>query len=258
MMKHLTDAQIEELKNSLLEEKSELERHFNTEDQTADGQPESERDSTGELSAVDNHPADLGTETFERGRDLAIDDQMSETLEQVNAALQRIEEGTYGVSEVSGKEIPFERLQALPFTTYLVDESPQQNQVNDYRPVEEDLITPAAKGSGENRQHNTGRFDDAGAWQAVEDYGVADSPAMSAQREVHDYNELAEGSGDNENFTESIETFAANDIDGDNRHVEQGNAVKAYEDRGEGDTELQIDEEDQEVDAEVKEADRRR
>ncbi|MFD1887934.1 conjugal transfer protein TraR [Paenibacillus wenxiniae] len=257
-MKHLTKPQIEELKNSLLEEKQELERHFDVDKDKMDGQIESERMSTGELSSVDNHPADLGTETFERGRDLAIDDQMSDTLDQVNAALQRIEEGTYGVSEVSGKEIPFERLQALPYTTYLVDESPQQDNVNDYRPVEEDLITPAAKGSGENRQHNTGRFDDAGAWQAVEDYGVADSPAMSAQREVHSYNELAEGSADDQNFTESVESFAATDIEGNDRHVEEGPASRTYEDRGEGDTELQTDEADEQVDAEVEEADRRR
>jgi len=257
-MKHLTKSQIEELKNSLLEEKEGLERHFEVDkDRTEDGRIESERMSTGELSAVDNHPADLGTETFERGRDLAIDDQMNDTLDQVNAALERIENGTYGISEVSGKEIPFERLQALPFTTYLVDESPHDN-VSDYRPVEEDIITPAAKGSGENRQQNTGRFDDAGAWQAVEEYGVADSPALSAQREVHNYNDLAEGRDSNNNFTESVETFAANDIDGSNQHIEQGEAVEVYEDKGEGDTELQIDEADEEVNADVEKADRRR
>ena len=45
-------------------------------------------------------------------------------LAQVNRALARIDEGTYGVSEVSGKPIPIERLEAVPYATTLVDERP--------------------------------------------------------------------------------------------------------------------------------------
>ena len=259
-MKHLKSSQIEELKNSLLEDKEALERHFNMENDTADGQVESELDSTGELSSVDNHPADLGTETFERERDMAIDENMDEKLDQVNAALQRIEDGTYGISEISGEEIPFERLQALPYTTMLVGESAEEGGgVNDYRPVEEDLITPAAKGAGENRQSHTGKFDDAGAWQAVEEYGVADSPAMSTQRDVESYNELAEGGENKDNGTvEDIEKFAGNDIEGGQRHVQRGEYLDRYVADDEGDTELQVTEDDEEIDAESEEADRRR
>ncbi|SRR5712691_285225 len=47
-----------------------------------------------------------------------------ETLEQVNRALERIDAGTYGLSEVSGKPIPIERLEAVPYATTLVDEQP--------------------------------------------------------------------------------------------------------------------------------------
>jgi DnaK suppressor protein len=47
-----------------------------------------------------------------------------ETLEQVDRALSRIDAGTYGVSEVSGKPIPIERLEAVPYATTLVDEQP--------------------------------------------------------------------------------------------------------------------------------------
>jgi RNA polymerase-binding transcription factor DksA len=45
-------------------------------------------------------------------------------LAQVEKALRRIEDGTYGLSEVSGKPIPRKRLEALPTATTLVDESP--------------------------------------------------------------------------------------------------------------------------------------
>jgi DnaK suppressor protein len=47
-----------------------------------------------------------------------------ETLEQVARALARIHAGTYGVSEVSGKPIPIERLEAVPYVATLVDEEP--------------------------------------------------------------------------------------------------------------------------------------
>lgn len=51
-----------------------------------------------------------------------------ETLEQVVRALARIEAGTYGVSEVSGKPIPIERLEAIPYAATLVDEQPLESE----------------------------------------------------------------------------------------------------------------------------------
>ena len=49
-----------------------------------------------------------------------------DTLEKIDRALQRIEDGTYGISEVSGKPIPLERLEAVPWATTLVDEQPPE------------------------------------------------------------------------------------------------------------------------------------
>jgi RNA polymerase-binding protein DksA len=57
---------------------------------------------------------------------LAENELDRETLEQIERALRRIEEGTYGISEVSGKPIPVERLDAVPYATTLVDEQPAQ------------------------------------------------------------------------------------------------------------------------------------
>ncbi|WP_251037833.1 TraR/DksA C4-type zinc finger protein [Paenibacillus albidus] len=74
--------------------------------------------STGELSSVDNHPGDIGTETFERSRDLAINDKLAQELEEIEAALQRMDEGTYGICIASKEEIPYERLEAIPYTAY--------------------------------------------------------------------------------------------------------------------------------------------
>lgn len=49
-----------------------------------------------------------------------------EELARINRALARVEQGTYGLSEVSGKPIPIERLEALPYATTLVGERPPE------------------------------------------------------------------------------------------------------------------------------------
>ena len=56
--------------------------------------------------------------------ELAEDDLDRQTLARIERALERIEDGTYGISEMSGKPIPLERLEAVPYATTLVDEQP--------------------------------------------------------------------------------------------------------------------------------------
>ncbi|NGZ74629.1 conjugal transfer protein TraR [Saccharibacillus sp. VR-M41] len=241
-MKHLNDSQIDTLKNLLLEQKSELEQHFDNSEYTPEGFETSLRVSTGELTAVDNHPADLATETFERGRDMAIDADLSERLDAVNAALKRIEEGTYGVDVETGKDIPFERLEAVPYTAHNVDTTPENNPLLDYRPVEEDVMTTPPTGAGENRQEYSGKFDDANAWQAVESYGNADSPAMSTKRDVESYDEMSSENDLNENTVEGYEKFTGNDMTGGNRSVEMTREERKYVEAGEGDPIAEVDE----------------
>ena len=84
---------------------------------------ESETESLGELSSVDQHPADTGTETFNRERDLGIIDSVDGELSDVETALQRLETGSYGVCEVCGRPIEPERLEALPATRFCVQDA---------------------------------------------------------------------------------------------------------------------------------------
>jgi len=83
---------------------------------------------TEELEGTgDPDPGDLGDEAQSIDeREQAIDDNSDdrEQLGRIDRALSRINMGTYGVSEVSGKPIPIERLEALPTATTLVDEEP--------------------------------------------------------------------------------------------------------------------------------------
>lgn len=170
-MNGLSEEQLARLKESLLAERHDIDRHFLMEGE--DGQT-TLTDDTGELSSYDNHPADLGTETFERERDAVIDDRFAERREEIERALSKMEDGTYGLCEISGEPIGYERLEALPATRYAIGHVPAEEQATgSYRPVEEDVMTRPPTGAGEHRQRQAGRFDDADAWKSVEEYGNA-------------------------------------------------------------------------------------
>ncbi|MDQ4133725.1 MAG: TraR/DksA C4-type zinc finger protein [Actinomycetota bacterium] len=77
---------------------------------------ESERESLAELSSFDQHEADIGTETFEREKDLSILEQVEAELADVEHAIRRLDEGTYGTCEACGRPISPERLEAMPAT----------------------------------------------------------------------------------------------------------------------------------------------
>jgi RNA polymerase-binding transcription factor DksA len=74
----------------------------------------SESEELSELSNYDQHPADTGSETFEREKDLSILDSLEAELDELEAALQRVDDGTYGIDEVTGEPIAPERLEAVP------------------------------------------------------------------------------------------------------------------------------------------------
>jgi RNA polymerase-binding protein DksA len=79
-------------------------------------------DELGESSATDNHMADTASATFDRELDEGIEEGMEDTLRRIDAALQRIEDGTYGICEICGKPIGEERLRAIPWTTRCIDD----------------------------------------------------------------------------------------------------------------------------------------
>jgi RNA polymerase-binding transcription factor DksA len=81
----------------------------------------SEGEELSELSDYDQHPADTGTETFEREKDLSILDSLESELAELEAALQRVDDGTYGVDELTGEPIAPERLEAIPTARTNVD-----------------------------------------------------------------------------------------------------------------------------------------
>jgi RNA polymerase-binding protein DksA len=86
-------------------------------------------DETGDLtSGSDNHPGDVATETFERELDEGLADGDRRRIEQIDAALKRIEDGRYGMCAVDGRPIPLERLRAVPWATLCIDHQREQEQ----------------------------------------------------------------------------------------------------------------------------------
>ena len=82
-------------------------------------------DEIGELlsSSADNHLADTASETYEREFDEGLEEDARVQLRQVEEALARIESGEYGRCSDCGKEIPVERLEAVPWTTLCIDDA---------------------------------------------------------------------------------------------------------------------------------------
>jgi RNA polymerase-binding protein DksA len=71
----------------------------------------------------DNHIADTATATLDREIDYTLADNSGQVLSEIDAALQRIEDGTYGKCRMCGKEIGTERLEAYPWASLCIDDA---------------------------------------------------------------------------------------------------------------------------------------
>ena len=104
-------------KQRLLELRSML---LDTMDSVAEGSLRS-RPEGSEASAFGMHQADAGSDAYDRDFALSLLSQEQDSLYEINEALKRIDLGTYGICEMSGKLIPEIRLEALPFTRFTVE-----------------------------------------------------------------------------------------------------------------------------------------
>jgi RNA polymerase-binding transcription factor DksA len=75
-----------------------------------------------ELADYDQHPADQGTETHEQELDETTDMLLADEADRVELALQRLGEGNYGVCIDCGRDIPAERLEAIPESVRCIDD----------------------------------------------------------------------------------------------------------------------------------------
>jgi RNA polymerase-binding protein DksA len=85
-----------------------------------DGNPVSLEDETEEES-FDNHPADVATATYMRELDYTLEDSTEHVIAEIDSALRRIDEGTYGTCVRCGSTIAEERLEAMPYATMCIE-----------------------------------------------------------------------------------------------------------------------------------------
>lgn len=105
----LKQKELQKMKQRLMELREELTQNLK-------GSTEEVR-RPDESKGYSQHQADEGTDDFDRSISLNLTTREYETLQSIDRAIMRIEEGTYGVCEVTGKDIPLARLEALPYTT---------------------------------------------------------------------------------------------------------------------------------------------
>jgi RNA polymerase-binding transcription factor len=123
---HLTDKEIEELKQRLLEERKDLRAQYEELEQASSSANQSE--TTGEMG-FDEEYADAGTATFERERDLSLVNNLRDLIERIDKALARMDEGTYGLCERCGKPIEKARLKALPYANLCLKDKQAEERV---------------------------------------------------------------------------------------------------------------------------------
>ncbi len=170
------------------------------------------KESMSELSNYDNHPADHGTELYEREKDIALNEHAEKELKDINRALQAMDNGTYGKCEECGKEIPTERLEAMPTAVRCVEHT--ADDVAHNRPVEEDVIHASVTEMESEVDEEEGTiFDPEDAWQRVEKFGSSDGPSDFYDTEK-DYQDMYFNSGELVGGAEEIEGFLLTDMEG--------------------------------------------
>nr|WP_144921232.1 TraR/DksA C4-type zinc finger protein [Paenibacillus bovis] len=216
----ISDQQLSQLKKELNEQKKQL----TITDDDESFQNRSARENIGELSLYDNHPADVGTAFYEREKDMALSIHAQDELGKVEHALEAIEKGSYGQCEVCGTDIPFERLEAVPATTFCKEHSPDQRVPGD-RPVEEEIIIPATDNSFTARHDSPNEhYDDS--FEEVARFGTSETPSDFVG-DHDDYNELYQDES-KDGTQEEYETFSVTDISGKYRSTIQSDEQVEY------------------------------
>ena len=115
-----TKKELDDLRQRLLDEQLELNDQLTTIEETSFSTSQS--DLSGEVS-FDEENADAGTATFERERDLSIENNVRDLLGKIDRALARMSEGTYGICTRCGKPIEKARLKALPYVELCIKDA---------------------------------------------------------------------------------------------------------------------------------------
>ena len=167
------------------------------------------KDDISELSSYDNHPGDLGSETFEAEKNFSFRNNDKYIIGEIDDAIKKIDEGNYGMCESCNKEVGQERLDIVPYTRFCIkcEKHSRQNQKSEEkgRPIEEQLISPPfGRSFNDNSIDDSVEYDGEDAWQAVNEYNVITSDNPLSQDDSMGYVEDVE-SISNEKYKKQLE-----------------------------------------------------
>jgi len=187
---------IKYFKNRLIEEKNNT---MNTLKMMEDHQPTdgSMREYTEELSAYDNHPADLGTEMFMMEMQATLENQEKYRANQIDRALETIDDGTYGSCQICGDNVPEERLEIMPEANICMncaEKKIEAYKLSNDRPVEEEVMSPTFRNSYKDSDDYTG-FDGEDAYQAVAQFNkIENDPSFATGDQLGVFDDYTIGS----------------------------------------------------------------
>lgn len=186
----------EKFKQQLLKEKQEIEHQFKVTEEFGLDEGFASDIASGELSQYDNHPADSATALYEREKDFVLKKMREEQLQDIEVALDKIDQGTYGIDEETGEKIPQERLEALPTARTLKKNSPN-TFVNHDRPIEEHVLRNMEKEYANNSQET--EFNEQNAYDLVASFNQSsmtyDGSSLMDNYDGLGYVSLVEGIG---------------------------------------------------------------
>ncbi|MGR9047131.1 TraR/DksA C4-type zinc finger protein [Halobacillus faecis] len=189
-------------KKQLEERKREIEQRLMDNDQYGLERGFASDMASGELSQYDNHPADSGTELYEREKDIALLGHLKEELSDIQYSLKQMDKGTYGICEETGEQIPKERLEAIPTARTIASASSNQDISMD-RPVEEDVLSDLEANYGRN--HDDPEYNEQNAYEQVASFNQSSM--------TYDDSSLMDNE-DGVGYVEEFEPFVSTDMNG--------------------------------------------
>lgn len=220
----LNTQQLSSFRSQLMTRKKELEvqieDHFDLK--------RSHKDAVSELSSYDNHPGDMGSELYEREKDLALNEHEKFELHDIEVALEAMKVGMYGICAKCEEEIPVERLEALPTARYCIDHTPDKF-VSRNRPIEEQVLTPPFGRFDLDRKNENVSYDAEDSWQDVARFGSSDSPSDNESPPSEFENNYSEWD-ENHGYVEDYENFVGIDMEGKTITVYPNKQHERYED----------------------------
>jgi len=128
----LTKAQLKEFRELLLELRAKFAEEIRALAREVSRNP---REASGDLSSRPIHMADISSDTYERELSISIVSSEQQVLYQIEEALKRIDDGTYGMCQQCGTPITLSRLKAVPYTSLCIACQRVKEQKNKQHPA---------------------------------------------------------------------------------------------------------------------------